>query len=197
MLSIRKRDYLLDCYSNISEMYNDLKNKPRRRGADTSSADGSFSFTGTNSLEEAYDLMIRGDDKLYKKIKDESKKIDISKILGNVIKRNRIYNDIVGFQANVPNYLLGIPIDMISTIPNRKSQKILNIIINVTVSCGISTEQYSKAGAYYYILIDLLEKAGYRCNIHLLMAERSKDEIYLLLKVILVIILFIFCLINF
>lgn len=184
MLSIRRDKYLLDCYSDISEMYNDLKDKPRRPNAKDGSDDRDNSrWYGSNSLDDAYDLMIKGDSELYKKIKDTLKKLDVEKIIGNVIKKNTTYNSVVGFQPNVPNYLKGIPIDMIAEKPTRKSQKILNIVINVTVSCGISAESYQKAGAYYYAIIDLLEKSGYRCNVYVMIAEDDdRDNIYLMLR---------------
>lgn len=182
MLSLRRSDYLLDVYSSISEMYNDLKNKPRRSGADKSSEDGTYGFTGTHSLEEAYNLMVHGDEKLYKEIKDTIKKLDIKKIIGNTIKRNSTYNSVVGFQVNVPNYLAGVPTDMIANKPNKISQKIVNIIINVTVNCGVDKSEYQKAGAYYFTLIDLLEKYGYRCNVYVAICEHDDEDDYLLLK---------------
>ena len=183
MIHSRTRDYTFSCYTSISELYNDLNTKKRRPTADSESETGSKGFTGTKSLEEAWDLILHGDIELYKSIKDKAKAIDVTKILGNVIKRNSLYNSVVGFQANVHNYLLGLPEDMINHIPNRKSQKILNIVVNGSVSCGISTEDIEKAGAYYYIVIDLLEKSGYRCNVYVTCAFREGgDEGYLVLR---------------
>ena len=183
MIDVRRREYVFNCYNTCSELYNDLKNKKRRPTADDESETGNPGFCGTRSLDEAWDLFLHGDEKLYNEIKEKAKKIDISKLLGNVIKRSSTYNDVVGFQANVPNFLLGIPTDMIATVPNKKSQKILNIVINGAVSCGISTSEIETAGSYYYIVIDLLEKAGYRCNVYVTCGFReSGDEGYLVLR---------------
>lgn len=184
MLSIRRKDYLLDCYSNISDLYNDLKDKPRRPRASSSSEDGDYYFSKTRSLEEAYDLMIHGDNELYKQIKDTVKSLNIDKILGNVVKKSSLYNSVVGFQPNVPNFLKGIPTDMIAEKQNKKSQKILNIVINVTVSARVRAEDIIKAGAYYYTVIDLLEKSGYRCNVYSMANfETYSDNGYMLVKV--------------
>lgn len=182
MLSLRRKDYIFDCYNSISEMYNDLKDKKRRDGADDSSESGASYFTGTNSLNEAYELMLHGDKELYGRIKAGIRKIDINKILGNVIKKNSMFNDIVGFQVNVPNYLTGIPTDMVNIRPTKKSQKILNIMVNTTVSAMIEPEEIEKAGGYYYVLIDLLEKSGYRCNVYMMNNFSSSDEGYMIVK---------------
>ena len=183
MIHSRRNNYTFSCYSSSSELYNDLNKKPRRPSASSSSENRDRDFTGTESLEEAWNLFLHGDEELYKRIIKKSKEIDISKILGNVIKRNTLRNSVIGFQANVPNYLLGLPEDMIDFIPKNTSQKILNIVVNGSVSCGVSTEDIEKAGAYYYIVIDLLEKAGYRCNVYVTCAFReSGDEGYLVLR---------------
>ena len=183
MLSIRKSDYLIDVYNSISEIYNDLKDKkPRPHAKNESDNRYEAGWAGSNSLEDAYNLMLHGDSKLYKKIKDAVKKIDITKILGNVIKRNTNYNDVVGFQVNVPNYLAGVPIDMINNHPTKKSQKIINIIVNTSVSAGIDSDDIIKAGAYYYTIIDLLEKAGYRCNVYVMASYRHDDEGYMVVR---------------
>ena len=57
MFSVRKNEYLVDCYSNISEFYNDMRKKPRRASARNESEDfGNARWYGTESLEEAYNL---------------------------------------------------------------------------------------------------------------------------------------------
>jgi methanogenic corrinoid protein MtbC1 len=179
-----KRDnYILECFSNVSELYNNLKDRKRRPGAEDSSEEKGMSFTGTHSLEEAYDLMIHGDKELCKRINEKAKNLDINKLLGNAIKRNTTYNSVVGYQVNVPNYLSGIPTDMITSIPNRVSQKIINIVVNASVSCGVSTSDIEKAGSYYYIVIDLLEKAGYRCNVYSMVSYDHYDKGILLARV--------------
>lgn len=183
MINVNRSYYTLSCYTSLSELYNDLDKKKRRASADKESETGSPGFTGTRSLEEAWDLFLHGDEELSKKIKSEQKNIDISKLLGNVIKRKSTYDSVVGFQVNVPNYLTGIPTDMIAEVPNKKSQKILNIVINGSVSCEITTEEIIKAGSYYYIVIDLLEKAGYRCNVYVTCAfSHNCFEGYLVLR---------------
>jgi len=177
MFIYKKGKTLVNSFSNISELYNYIEKTPRRSGANNHSEENDFDFTGTHSLEEAYDLLLSGDENLFNKFKS-LKKISVEKILGNVINRPKQINDIVGYQANVPQYLLGIPTNMINQQPKRTSQKVLNIIINLTVSCSVDRKHIEKVGNLYVQVLDLLEKAGYRVNLYIMQAEESNDYYY-------------------
>ena len=182
MLYSKRDGYIFECFSNISELYNGIKDRKKRYDAKEESNSDDYYFTKTHSLEESYDLMIHGDLELSKRINDEAKKIDISKILGNVVKRNSTYNSVVGYQVNVPNYLSGVPTDMIANLPKKTSQKVVNILVNTSVSCSVRASDIEKAGGYYYIVIDLLEKAGYRCNVYVLASYESYDDGYMIVR---------------
>lgn len=177
MFVYKKGKTLVNSFSNISELYNYIDKTPRRASANSESEDNGFGFTGTHSLKEAYDLLLGGDEELFKKFKT-LKKISVEKILGNVINRPKSKNDVVGYQANVPQYLLGIPTNMINQEPKRTSQKVLNIIINLTVSCGVDRQHIQKVGSLYTQVLDLLEKAGYRVNLYIMQAEESNNYYY-------------------
>ena len=167
MIKVKKKNELcLNVFSNISEFYNFILKTPRRDGAGNSSESGNSSFTGTKSLKEAYDLLLGGDENLYKEF-IENKDLTIEKQLGNVINKKRIKNDIVGFMPNVPNYLLGLPNNMYNETPNKISQKVLNIVLIMSVSSGVSKSTLKDVGMKYAQVIDLLEKAGYRVNLYI------------------------------
>ena len=172
----KKKDLCLNVFSNISEFYNFIKKTPRRSSAGSSSEEkGDSSWRGTATLEEAYELLLGGDEKLYKKFK-EQKDIDIDKMLGNMINKNKIRNDVVGFQPNVPNFLLGLPNDMINQEPRKISQKILNIVLCMSVSAGVKAEVLQSIGMKYTQIIDLLEKSGYRVNLYIAHSGEYDDE---------------------
>lgn len=169
MLEIKKNNTLINVFPNISDYYNFCKNTPRRDHADTSSErKGDAGWAGTDTLEEAYKLLVNGDDELFKEIAAKKNKIDITKILGNKVGRNRPYNDVVGFQADVPSFLKGIPVSMINQHPVKISQKILNIFIDGAVSARVSASKIKEAGVVYASVIDILEKRGYRCNLYII-----------------------------
>jgi hypothetical protein len=178
MIKIKNRGTLcFNAFSNISEFYNFIQKTPRRNSARASSEEtGDSSWRGTETLQEAYDLLLSGDEDLYKKFQ-EKKDIEIEKMLGNVVNKRKVKNDVVGFQPNVPNFLLGLPNDMINEIPNKVSQKILNIVLCMSVSAGVKAETLQSIGMKYIQVIDLLEKSGYRVNLYLAHAGQEDDEI--------------------
>ena len=129
MIKKKIKDKLcLNNFQSLSELYNFLLKTPRRAGAEKSSENEKNTWNGNVTLEEAYELMLNGDSKLYKEF-IEKKDLDVEKKIGNVINKKTFKNDIVGFQPNVPNYVLGIPTNMINEEPTKLSQKILNIAL--------------------------------------------------------------------
>lgn len=177
MYEKKKNRLLINTFSDISEFYKFINTTPRRNSARKESEENDYDFSGTNNLEEAYNLLLGGDEKLFNKFKSLNK-ISVDKLLGNVINRPKQRNDVVGFQANVPQYLLGLPTNMINQEPKKISQKVLNIIINLTVSCGVSRDKINKVGNLYVQVLDLLEKAGYRVNLYILQCSESNDNYY-------------------
>ena len=177
MFSYKKNNVLVNSFENISSLYKFINETPRRENARIESEENDEYFSGTSSLDEAYNLLLGGDEKLFEKFKSLDK-ISIDKLLGNVINRPKEINDIVGFQANVPQYLLGIPTNMINQEPKRVSQKVLNIILNIAVSCGVDKDEIQKVGNLYIQVLDLLEKAEYRVNLYVMQASESCSNYY-------------------
>ena len=62
-----------------------------------------YSFRKVHSYDEAKDLLFNG----YTEALDEF--VKVINMVGNDKKKVSFRNDIVGFQPNVPNYLMGIP----------------------------------------------------------------------------------------
>lgn len=178
MLEINKGKIYINVFNNIDELAKYVSTKPRKPDRDNSSETGGFSFTKTYSFGEALDLLKYGDEELFNKIKDENKKINVNKLLGNIINRPKQKQDVVGFQANVPQYLLGLPTNMINQEPKKTSQKVLNIFLNIRVTAGTSSNEIIKIGTQYLLIIDLLEKAGYRCNLYSGVANSGYDNNY-------------------
>ena len=166
MLEINKDKIYINVFNNISELSKYVTTMKRKEGRSNCSEERNYSFTGTHNFEEAVNLLKYGDEELFKKINSSNKKIDVNKLIGNIIKKNKEKQDIVGYQANVPKYLLGIPTNMINQEPKKTSQKILNIFLNIRVDSSTTSEQIIEIGTQYLIIIDLLEKAGYRCNLY-------------------------------
>lgn len=167
MYSIRKNNILLDVFSNINDYVeyidNPKNNKHRRENA---SQTEDKNFTGTSSYEEARDLLQFGDEKTLDKIKKIQRELKIDKLLGNNINKKKSYMDVVGYQPCVPLFLNGVPNCMISDEKTKTDFKILNLYLNFCVSARVRTGDLQKAGAIHAMMIDLLEKKGYRINLY-------------------------------
>lgn len=168
MYSIRKNDILLDVFNNINDYVeyidNPKNNKPSRK---ISSQTESKNFTGTSSYEEARDLLQFGDEKTLDEIKKIQRELKIDKLLGNNINKKKSYMDVVGYQPCVPLFLNGVPNCMISDEKTKTDFKILNLYLNFCVSARVRTNDLQKAGAIHAMMIDLLEKKGYRINLYI------------------------------
>lgn len=168
MYSIRKNDILLDVFNNINDYVeyidNPKNNKPSR---EISSQTEGKNFTGTSSYEEARDLLQFGDEKTLDEIKKIQRELKIDKLLGNNINKKKSYMDVVGYQPCVPLFLNGVPNCMISDEKTKTDFKILNLYLNFCVSARVATSDLQKAGAIHAMMIDLLEKKGYRINLYI------------------------------
>lgn len=159
----------LNVFDNINEFTKYLVTKPHKEGRHHGSDEkGSYAldFTGTHDLEEALDLIKYGDEKLYKKIKDKKAAINVDKILGNAKRRPEYKHDVCGFVPNVPAFLIGNPRNMLDIKKNKTSSRILNIFLNIRVGGGISSDFVLEMGTKYLVVLDALEKMGYRCNLY-------------------------------
>lgn len=127
------------------------------------SHEGEEAFTGTKTFEEAEGLLINGD-------------IENAKKLGAAIPVNapkgqstlqRIRTAPTGFAPCVPNFLNGLPNNMLSIATHTaKAVKVLKIYAAINYWYGLEKEAIIKAGAALANAIYSLEKAGCRCELY-------------------------------
>lgn len=73
MLEIKKRNLYVNVFDNINEFTKYLNDKPVKKGRDNSSQDVKTSgWAGTETYEEAIDLIKHGDDNLFEKLRRKS-----------------------------------------------------------------------------------------------------------------------------
>ena len=122
-------------------------------------------FAGTESFEEAQNLMKYGDKVNAAKITATIRKIK-AQGKGNET-RNKLYNSPCGFMPIVPKVLAGEPNNMLAIKKQTyKSTKVINIAYNVAVSCSITVNQLTETAAKVANVIASLEKNGYRVNLY-------------------------------
>lgn len=137
-----------------------------------SSENTTKTFTGTESYEEAENLLSYGDKSVAAKLVEcNGKRV-------NETKKSTIYNSPVGFVPNVPNYLIGRPDNMFAVkTQTYKSCKVLNVCINSAVSCEVTIKDIIAFNQKLLNVVYTLEKRGYRLNLYVgVVAEFSKSE---------------------
>ena len=184
MLKYVDNSNTINQFENISELYNWLKVTQRRPKADNSSEDlDRESWSGSKSLEDAYNLLLGGDMNLYNEF-IKAKDLKMEKQFACLVPKKRTKYDIVGGCVDVPSYLVGIPNCMIQREKTLIKSKVLNIMLNITVSAGVSTTKMKELGTKYLQVIELLEKVGYRCNLYVgVCANNSRDYLTCLVRV--------------
>ena len=122
-------------------------------------------FTGTESFEEAQNLLKCGDKVNADKINATIRKIK-AQGKGNAT-RNSLYNSPCGFMPIVPKVLAGDPQNMLAIKKQTyKSTKVINIAYNVAVDCTRTIEDLIETAAKVANVIASLEKNGYRVNLY-------------------------------
>ena len=131
-----------------------------------SSRTGDKNFTGTNNYEEALDLLKNGYEKPLERIKGEIvKDLKISQSRPRRTPRNAV----VGFVPNVPNYLLGIPEQMITINQTPQKVKAISIAYMIGNNCETKAKALENAGITMLNVINRLELSGIRVNLDIVM----------------------------
>lgn len=74
--------------------------------------------------------------------------------------------DVAGYIPNVPLYVSGSPTHMMSPIGSETSSKpTIEIMVNLSASCGINAERMAYKGAGILSLVDKLEDSGLSCHV--------------------------------
>lgn len=119
-----------------------------------------YSFRKVHSYDEAKDLLFNG----YTEALDEF--VKVINMVGNDKKKVSFRNDIVGFQPNVPNYLMGIPKNMINMSTSYVKTPIIDLYYDSSFYGSSSSDNFIEAGKKLIEAILTLERNGYRVNLY-------------------------------
>lgn len=159
-------------FNSITDTYRYIMDNKKEipAGASTLKRD---KFYGGISFKEALKRLLNGDEELAKDINN----IKIDGIVAEKLTFKYI-NDIQGVVPNVPNFLMGLPQSMIriQRTKIKSSQKILNLVFDISVSCMITKEEYMQVSKLFLDVIDKVEKMGYRCNLYIAAVSVSESE---------------------
>jgi hypothetical protein len=149
-----------------------------------SSHEGSSSFTGTSSYEEAEKLLKTGFGEIIQTLKTEIKKEEKlnTKKYGT---RNRFYykNNVEGVLPNIPNALMGLPNSMI--LPSKKIEKTkaIDLYYDMGACCGIDRKEWIAAGVKILVAVKIFELQNISVNLNCCFYSGFKHGQYLMASV--------------
>lgn len=141
-------------------------------------------FTKTENYEAANNLLLYGDKKTAKSIGEAG--FDEA-VKATKYESRRVYSsNVVGCAVNVPNYLAGVPCNMIRCTMQRQPKNVLTIGYNMSVGSATTASAIQTAAAKLLAAIVTLEAKGVRCNLYALNHSKSfsnNDEALLAIKI--------------
>lgn len=164
-------------FNNLSNFYHYITttetNQIFKTKNQLSSKIGTYSFTETNSFEEAIKLFKYGWSSKAKEL-EQALQIKI-KNKATVTKMRNEYS-VVGGQASVPRYLQGIPTNMINRKPQKQVQKVINLVKDVSYAGGVETDDMFRYSLTALQLIKAIEESGTRVNLSIVLGTKSSGE---------------------
>lgn len=162
MINVFKQNENITYFESIDELTNYCESSKSLRY--NHAEKGDHSFTHTRSLNEAIKLCRYGDEELCTQIYNKS--LEFNNVDTIDKHRQHLVNDLVGFIPNVPNYVMGIPVNMIRDDRDKIKSKIVNIFINTACLGGVRADDILETATKFVCAINKLEECGYRCNIY-------------------------------
>ena len=159
--SRKKFDTRVEIYNSAEDVVTDCRNRSIRWNEyDMGRKEIRRSWHGVGSYNEALDLLKDGYQPVVEQFKEELK---VTPKEGQRISFN---NNIQGFAPVVPLALKCVPNCMIDMRMKPIKAKVIDVYYDMTARCGISPEEFIKAGKAVLGTIIELEKQGYRFNLY-------------------------------
>ena len=175
-------------YNSIGSFANDVNNAKTSklfvngRGDDLSSQEIDDSgWHGTRNYEDADKLLIEGDHLSAEKIRESGiirspKRTDANRPIPTTSR--------VGYMVHIPNYLRGLPNNMIADKQVIQKQKVITIVVAEAVNCGWSATELAEVNAKIVTAIRMIESGGIRCNLYTIFGSSDEgEEIGALIKI--------------
>lgn len=133
---------------------------------------GEVAWYGYDTYEESRDKLLHGDKELQQRLRG-SEKLDMN--IPCTGTRKQMCTGVVGFMPHVPNFLAGVPNNMIFVREKQVKQKTITIVYNIGCRGDSSAEEVTCASARILSAIMSVERQGYRCNLFVASAQEEID----------------------
>lgn len=138
-----------------------------------SSSESKPKWHGSKTYDEARQWVLTGNEKLAKELRG-CEKLDINAPVQQTTKR--MVTSVAGFMPHVPNYLAGIPNNMIFMQQKKIAKRVLNVYYGVNTAYNVSTSEIAKVSARVMSCVMSLERAGYRINLYAVNCAEIGDD---------------------
>lgn len=163
---------ILKQFNSINELIRTLDNAKTSEGrvvCESKNTDDP-DFYGYASYEEARSMILRGDNELAKQLRG-TEKLNINiPVTGT---RRKMCTRVAGFAPHVPNYIVGVPNDMLWVEEKKAKSPVLTIVYNIGCLSGSSGSLVTKVSARIMAAIMSAERKGYRINLFVASAQHE------------------------
>lgn len=132
------------------------------------------SFTGTESWDEAQNLMQHGDIETYNEIRKIQTKYAKSIQTTQNVKRIKLSH--AGFLPCVPAYLGGAEKCMFRKVTQPERKRVANVIYNASIDCSVGAESIRDASVRLMQAIRNIEAGGTRVNLYVCIFSRLRKR---------------------
>ena len=174
-------------YNTIGDFFKDVSSATDSKlfsGNELSSQrvdDDKEPWHGTKTWEEANELLISGDAKSAEMIRTSGQ---IRTPKRTNVNRPIPTCNVYGYLPHIPNYVAGIPTDMINHRSIVAKQKVITIIVAGAVNWTWSAQKLADVNAKVVTAIRMIEAGGVRCNLYSYYgAYEGKESVGALVKV--------------
>lgn len=136
-----------------------------------------YGFNDFDTLEDAITALEYGTDIYYDNFKKNIQRVKDFLNKKEINKNSKYKNDRVGFLPIVPKVLQGNPINMINQDVKPKPFPTARIILEKSNSYGIQSDDMNEFYAIIFVLIQILENKGIRCEVWVVDSTYHDGEI--------------------
>lgn len=154
-------------FSSLQDVVSFIKNTPDTNWLRGSSRTrGDRKWAGTDTFEEALDLMKNGWTDKSKELEDKLNK-KLNKEAAQVIRQKSVY-DVVGGNCSVPRYLQGVPTSMIRQVRTPVKQKVVTVNYSIGFNANVTGQQITDWAVDCLSYVKHLEDTGVRVNLNVI-----------------------------
>ena len=132
---------------------------------DDSQKEGDKDWYGSATYKEANDTLLFGDKENAEKIMQSNEYKEACRVINAQRAKREIFPSVVGFAPHVPNYIAGVPNQMLRTRNVQVKQRTITVAIACSVPCAVSSEKMRKASANIALAISKIEASGTRVQV--------------------------------